>query len=474
MNIRFEDTIVAPATIPGTGAISIIRVSGPDALALSDKVVHLRNGSIASSKGYTIHYGDVTLEDGSRLDDVLVSVFRNPHSYTGEDSVEISCHASRYIVEQLLSLLCRAGARMAGPGEFTQRAFVNGKMDLAQAEAVADVIAAQSAAAHKVAYSQMRGHFSKELEQMSDELVDMTSLLELELDFSEEEVEFADRSKLNSLLEGLLAHVSRLIDSFRLGNAIKNGVPVAIVGAANSGKSTLLNALLGEDRAIVSDIAGTTRDSIEETLNIDGILFRFIDTAGIRETGETIEKIGIDRAFKKLSEADIVLAVVDGSSEAVEIEANLKEILGRIDFASQTLIILVNKADKAANDGFNKNVTVINNLVSSIDYKVDILQIAAKSGVGLDSLRKMLADKKKSQIESADSTLITNVRHLEALREARTSLLRVRESLEAGIPSDLVAQDLREAIAALNSILGRHIDSTTILNHIFAHHCIGK
>ncbi|MBQ3996944.1 MAG: tRNA uridine-5-carboxymethylaminomethyl(34) synthesis GTPase MnmE [Bacteroidales bacterium] len=474
MNMRFEDTIVAPATIPGTGAISIIRVSGPDALALSDKVIHLRNESIASSKGYTIHYGDVTLEDGSRLDDVLVSVFRNPHSYTGEDSVEISCHASRYIVEQLLSLLCRAGARMAGPGEFTQRAFVNGKMDLAQAEAVADVIAAQSAAAHKVAYSQMRGHFSKELEQMSDELVDMTSLLELELDFSEEEVEFADRSKLNSLLEGLLAHVSRLIDSFRLGNAIKNGVPVAIVGAANSGKSTLLNALLGEDRAIVSDIAGTTRDSIEETLNIDGILFRFIDTAGIRETGETIEKIGIDRAFKKLSEADIVLAVVDGSADAVEIEANLKEILGRIDFASQTLIILVNKADKAANDGFNKNVTVINNLVSSIDYKVDILPIAAKSGEGLDSLRKMLADKKKSQIESADSTLITNVRHLEALREARTSLLRVRDSLEAGIPSDLVAQDLREAIATLNSILGRHIDSTTILNHIFKNHCIGK
>ncbi|MBQ2526207.1 MAG: tRNA uridine-5-carboxymethylaminomethyl(34) synthesis GTPase MnmE [Bacteroidales bacterium] len=474
MNMRFEDTIVAPATIPGTGAISIIRVSGPDALALSDKVVHLRNGSIASSKGYTIHYGDVTLEDGSRLDDVLVSVFRNPHSYTGEDSVEISCHASRYIVEQLLSLLCRAGARMAGPGEFTQRAFVNGKMDLAQAEAVADVIAAQSAAAHKVAYSQMRGHFSKELEQMSDELVDMTSLLELELDFSEEEVEFADRSKLNSLLEGLLAHVSRLIDSFRLGNAIKNGVPVAIVGAANSGKSTLLNALLGEDRAIVSDIAGTTRDSIEETLNIDGILFRFIDTAGIRETGETIEKIGIDRAFKKLSEADIVLAVVDGSADAVEIEANLKEILGRVDFASQTLIILVNKADKAANDGFNKNVTVINNLVSSVDRQVDILPIAAKSGEGLDSLRKMLADKEKSQIESADSTLITNVRHLEALREARTSLLRVRESLEAGIPSDLVAQDLREAIATLNSILGRHIDSTTILNHIFKNHCIGK
>ena len=472
--MRFEDTIVAPATIPGTGAISIIRVSGPDALALSDKVVHLRNGSIASSKGYTIHYGDVTLEDGSRLDDVLVSVFRNPHSYTGEDSVEISCHASRYIVEQLLSLLCRAGARMAGPGEFTQRAFVNGKMDLAQAEAVADVIAAQSAAAHKVAYSQMRGHFSKELEQMSDELVDMTSLLELELDFSEEEVEFADRSKLNSLLEGLLAHVSRLIDSFRLGNAIKNGVPVAIVGAANSGKSTLLNALLGEDRAIVSDIAGTTRDSIEETLNIDGILFRFIDTAGIRETGETIEKIGIDRAFKKLSEADIVLAVVDGSADAVAIEANLKEILGRIDFASQTLIILVNKADKAENIIFNKNVTVINNLVSSIDGQVDTLQIAAKSGEGLDSLRKMLADKEKSQIESADSTLITNVRHLEALREARTSLLRVRESLEAGIPSDLVAQDLREAIATLNSILGRHIDSTTILNHIFKNHCIGK
>ena len=279
MYIRNEDTICAPATVPGTGAISVIRVSGPEALSVADKTVMCRKGTISDAPGYTIRFGTVTAADGSVLDEVLVSVFRAPHSYTGEDSVEISCHASSYIVSSLMDLLYAAGARAAEPGEFTQRAFINGKMDLAQAEAVADVISSQNAAAHRVAFKQMKGGFSTELKSMRAELLEIVSLMELELDFSEEDVEFADRSRLDTLLDAIIGHISRLIDSFRLGNAIKNGVPVAIAGATNTGKSTLLNALLGEERAIVSDIHGTTRDTIEETLNIDGVLFRFIDTA---------------------------------------------------------------------------------------------------------------------------------------------------------------------------------------------------
>ncbi|MBO5709381.1 MAG: tRNA uridine-5-carboxymethylaminomethyl(34) synthesis GTPase MnmE, partial [Bacteroidales bacterium] len=297
MYIRNEDTICAPATVPGTGAISVIRVSGPEALTVADKVIRCRKGNISSAKGYTLKFGLIynniyncisadcdTLPKEEIIDEVLVSIFKAPHSYTGENSVEISCHASSYIVSAIMDLLYQAGARAAEPGEFTQRAFLNGKMDLAQAEAVADVIASQNAAAHQVAFKQMKGGFSSELRDMRSELLELVSLMELELDFSEEEVEFADRSRLDSLLENLIAHVSRLIDSFRLGNAIKNGVPVAIAGATNTGKSTLLNALLGEERAIVSDVHGTTRDTIEETLNIDGVLFRFIDTAGLRET----------------------------------------------------------------------------------------------------------------------------------------------------------------------------------------------
>ena len=327
MYIRNEDTICAPATIPGTGAISVIRVSGPDALTIADKVVTCRKGSISEADGYTLKFGVIyniidncnsndcdALSNKSFkhiIDEVLVSVFRAPHSYTGENSVEISCHASSYIVSEIMSLLYAAGARAAEPGEFTQRAFLNGKMDLAQAEAVADVIASQNAAAHRIAFKQMKGGFSSELRGMRSELLELVSLMELELDFSEEAVEFADRSRLDSLLAQIIAHVSRLIDSFRLGNAIKNGVPVAIAGATNTGKSTLLNALLGEDRAIVSDVHGTTRDTVEETLNIDGILFRFIDTAGLRETTEVVEQIGIQRTFKKIGEASIVLGMID-------------------------------------------------------------------------------------------------------------------------------------------------------------------
>lgn len=324
-------TICAPATIPGTGAISIIRVSGKEALAIADKVIDTKGAPIAETEGYRLRYGTVFEADGSVLDNVIVSVFRAPHSYTGENSVEISCHASRFIVNKILELLVNAGARIAAPGEFTRRAFVNGKMDLAQAEAVADVIASQSAASHRVAMNQLKGGFSSELKTLREKLLTMTSLLELELDFSEEDVEFASRKELGQLVDDSLTHIGRLTASFSRGNAIKNGIPVAIVGATNTGKSTLLNALLGEERAIVSDIAGTTRDTIEETLNIDGILFRFIDTAGIRETDETIEKIGIDRTFKKLGEAAVVLGMTDLSRGEAAVLEDADFILSKVN-----------------------------------------------------------------------------------------------------------------------------------------------
>lgn len=324
-------TICAPATIPGTGAISIIRVSGKESLAIADKVIDTKGVPIAETEGYRLRYGTVFEADGSVLDNVIVSVFRAPHSYTGENSVEISCHASRFIVNKILELLVNAGARIAAPGEFTRRAFVNGKMDLAQAEAVADVIASQSAASHRVAMNQLKGGFSSELKVLREKLLTMTSLLELELDFSEEDVEFASRKELGQLVDDSLTHIRRLTASFSRGNAIKNGIPVAIVGATNTGKSTLLNALLGEERAIVSDIAGTTRDTIEETLNIDGILFRFIDTAGIRETDETIEKIGIDRTFKKLGEAAVVLGMTDLSRGEAAVLEDADFILSKVN-----------------------------------------------------------------------------------------------------------------------------------------------
>lgn len=324
-------TICAPATIPGTGAISIIRVSGKESLAIADKVIDTKGVPIAETEGYRLRYGTVFEADGSVLDNVIISVFRAPHSYTGENSVEISCHASRFIVNKILELLVNAGARIAAPGEFTRRAFVNGKMDLAQAEAVADVIASQSAASHRVAMNQLKGGFSSELKVLREKLLTMTSLLELELDFSEEDVEFASRKELGQLVDDSLTHIRRLTASFSRGNAIKNGVPVAIFGATNTGKSTLLNALLGEERAIVSDIAGTTRDTIEETLNIDGILFRFIDTAGIRETDETIEKIGIDRTFKKLGEAAVVLGMTDLSRGEAAVLEDADFILSKVN-----------------------------------------------------------------------------------------------------------------------------------------------
>ena len=499
MYIRNEDTICAPATIPGTGAISVIRVSGPDALTIADKVVTCRKGSISEADGYTLKFGVIyniidncnsndcyALSNKSIkqiIDEVLVSVFRAPHSYTGENSVEISCHASSYIVSEIMSLLYAAGARAAEPGEFTQRAFLNGKMDLAQAEAVADVIASQNAAAHRIAFKQMKGGFSSELRGMRGELLELVSLMELELDFSEEEVEFADRTRLDSLLEQIIAHVGRLIDSFRLGNAIKNGVPVAIAGATNTGKSTLLNALLGEDRAIVSDIHGTTRDTVEETLNIDGILFRFIDTAGLRETTEVVEQIGIQRTFKKIGEASIVLGMIDLTRDFESTCETIRSIVDKVDFTCQKLIYLLNKTDIS---DVNKNVTIENYIVSYIDNKlvesninyndkgeVKIIPISAKTGAGLSDLRSYLAFSQRDLLGDSDTTLVTNQRHAQALSDARTSLLRVREGLASGLPTDLAAQDIREAIYHLGSIVGE-ISTDEVLGNIFANFCIGK
>ena len=499
MYIKNEDTICAPATIPGTGAISVIRVSGPDALTIADKVVTCRKGSISEADGYTLKFGVIyniidncnsndcdALSNKSFkhiIDEVLVSVFRAPHSYTGENSVEISCHASSYIVSEIMSLLYAAGARAAEPGEFTQRAFLNGKMDLAQAEAVADVIASQNAAAHRIAFKQMKGGFSSELRGMRSELLELVSLMELELDFSEEEVEFADRSRLDSLLEQIIAHVSRLIDSFRLGNAIKNGVPVAIAGATNTGKSTLLNALLGEDRAIVSDVHGTTRDTVEETLNIDGILFRFIDTAGLRETTEVVEQIGIQRTFKKIGEASIVLGMIDLTRDFESTCETIRSIVDKVDFTCQKLVFLLNKTDISE---VNKNVTIENYIVSYIDNKlvesninyndkgeVKIIPISAKTGAGLSDLRSYLAFSQRDLLGDSDTTLVTNQRHAQALSDARTSLLRVREGLASGLPTDLAAQDIREAIYHLGSIVGE-ISTDEVLGNIFANFCIGK
>ena len=486
MYIKNDDTIYAPATVPGTGAISVIRVSGPEALTIADKVIRCRKGSISDASGYTIKFGTIHTTDGDVLDEVLVSIFRTPHSYTGENSVEISCHASSYIVSSVMELLSAAGARAAEPGEFTQRAFLNGKMDLAQAEAVADVIASQNAAAHRIAFKQMKGGFSSELKGMRSELLELVSLMELELDFSEEEVEFADRSRLNELLTALVEHISRLIDSFKLGNAIKNGVPVAIAGATNTGKSTLLNALLGEDRAIVSDIHGTTRDTIEETLNIDGVLFRFIDTAGLRETDEVVEKIGIERTFKKISEASIVLGMIDLTRDFESTCETVREVIEKVDFDTQKLVILLNKTDVCE---VNKNVSILNFIVSSLDNKgiksglceicensgidVPIIPISAKTGSGIADLRSILASSQRNLLADSDTTLVTNQRHVQALTDARTSLLRVQEGLALNLPTDLASQDIREAIYHLGSIVGE-ISADEVLRNIFANFCIGK
>lgn len=468
--LNIEDTICAPATVPGTGAIAIIRMSGKDSFRIVDKVVSCKGSTISETEGYKLRYGVALEADGTDLDTVLVSIFRSPHSYTGEDSVEISCHSSKFVVERLLQRLVDSGARMAGPGEFTQRAFVNGKMDLAQAEAVADVISSQNAAAHRVAYSQLKGGFSKELKTLRDELLKMTSLLELELDFSEEDVEFASRRELSALLDGALRHIHSLTDSFRYGNALRNGVPVAIVGAVNAGKSTLLNALVGDDRAIVSDIAGTTRDTVEETMTIGGHLLRFIDTAGLRTTQDEVEKIGISRSYKKMSEAEIVLALLDVTVPEEENEHSISDIVNNLDVKSQKLIVLLNKVDVL---GSNINVSLLNNTVSSPDEKVTKLYISAKTGFGLDTLRTLLSDSQKTATLDSGQTIVTNLRHYQSLMSAAASLEKVRSSLATSQTPDLLSEDLRQALHHLSSILGE-VTPDEVLGNIFGRFCVGK
>ena len=503
VNYQLTDgTICAPATIPGTGAISIIRVSGKEALTIADKIIHLSGGSLAETEGYRLRYGTIFRADGSVLDNVIVSVFRAPHSYTGENSVEISCHASRFIVNSILEGLVNAGARIAAPGEFTRRAFVNGKMDLAQAEAVADVIASQSAASHKVAMNQLKGGFSSELKDLREKLLKMTSLLELELDFSEEDVEFASRSELEALVNEALTHIGRLTESFSRGNAIKNGVPVAIVGATNTGKSTLLNALLGEDRAIVSDIAGTTRDTIEETLNLGGMMFRFIDTAGIRETDEVVEKIGIERTFKKMDEASIVLGMTDLSRGEDSVLADAEYIWDKVNASSsgQEFLLLVNKCDvdgcESVDDeghvagyagagyagtdygaGYADKTGKMAKIEATLREKgisAKLIPISAKTGYGLAALTETLAEIGRRITGDTDETLVTNIRHYEALVRAATALGRVRDGLQvATLPPDLIAQDLRVALYHLGEIVGE-IGTEEVLGNIFRKFCIGK
>ena len=505
LGIFTDGTICAPATIPGTGAISIIRVSGEDSLAIADKVIDVKGESLSETEGYRLRYGTIFADDGSVLDNVIVSVFRAPHSYTGENSVEISCHASRFIVNEVLELLVNAGARIAAPGEFTRRAFVNGKMDLAQAEAVADVIASQSAAAHRVAMNQLKGGFSSELKTLREKLLTMTSLLELELDFSEEDVEFASRSELGSLVEETLTHIVRLTDSFSRGNAIKNGVPVAIVGATNTGKSTLLNALLGEERAIVSDIAGTTRDTIEETLNLGGVMFRFIDTAGIRETDELVEKIGIERTFKKLNEASIILGMTDLSRGEDSVLSDAEYIWSKVNASSsdREFVLLVNKCDVdgiesvAAGSGAGYvetgseagcvetgsgagcagkagKMARIEAALREKGIVTKMIPISAKTGSGLPELTAALAEIGRRITGDTDETLVTNIRHYEALSRAATALGRVRDGLKvATLPPDLIAQDLREALYHLGEIVGE-ISTDEVLGNIFRKFCIGK
>lgn len=468
-NILNRDTICAIATPHGMGAIAVIRVSGYDAFPIVSQLF-MQNGKpfdmgkMVANKTY---YGHIVDRD-ELLDEVLVTFFRAPHSFTGEDSAEISVHGSVFIQQKLLHILISRGCRMAEAGEFTRRAFVNLKFDLAQAEAIADLISSESEASHRVAINQLKGGFSKELQIMRSKLLEMTSLMELELDFSEEDVEFADRSQLKALLQETLAHVDKLKDSFRLGNAIKNGVPVAIVGQTNTGKSTLLNALLGEDRAIVSDIAGTTRDTIEETLNINGILYRFIDTAGLRNTNETIEKIGIERSYKKIQEATLVIGMLDATKGAENVLFAAKEILEKMDLEHQQLILCINKVDTLDDQG----EALLGQVRQDLDNDdIMVVCLSAKHGFGLGDLYNTL--KLSQPLASPDATLVTNVRHYEALLHASESLKSVQQGLKMNIPTDLVSQDLREALHYLGSITGE-ITTDEVLGNIFSRFCVGK
>lgn len=464
MNILSKDTICAVATAPG-GAIGIIRVSGEQAIAITDRIfmpIGANGKTLAQRKPYTLAFGNIVTAQGDIIDQVLVSIFHAPHSYTGEQSVEISCHASTYILQQVMQLLVANGCRPAEPGEYTQRAFLNGKMDLSQAEAVADLIASHSAASHRMAMNQMRGAFSTELSDLRDKLLHLTSLIELELDFSDhEELEFADRTQLVDVAQKIQHTVQRLIQSFRIGNAIKNGIPTVIIGETNAGKSTLLNLLVGEERAIVSDIHGTTRDVIEDTVNIDGKIFRFIDTAGIRDTTDTIESIGIERSLAKIKQAEIILLMLDATCANEQYQALSNKVLPLCQ--DKHLLVIVNKCDKATPTTITplpKNATQIN--------------ISAKTKQGIEQLKTQLSLLLPDSDIMAGSAIVSNIRHLKALQSANDDINRVLEGLQTDLPTDLVSQDLRSCLYHLAQITGGEIQTDEVLGNIFKHFCIGK
>ena len=466
--LDFDSTICAIATGNG-GAIGVIRMSGKGSFTICERVFHPINKSVKllEQPGYSIVFGSIV--DGEEvIDEVLVSLFRAPHSYTGEDSVEISCHASKYIERRIMEVLIGNGATMARPGEFTQRAFMNGKLDLSQAEAVADVIASESKLSHKIAMNQMRGAFSEEIKELRAQLLHFASLIELELDFNEEDVQFADREELMALAQKTLAMIRKLIASFSLGNAIKHGVPVAIVGNPNTGKSTLLNLLLGDDKALVSDIPGTTRDSIEDVAVINGVEFRFIDTAGIRETTDIVENMGINRTREKIDKASVIIVVCDINADVESTNEILRDIRQQISDDSKRVIVFVNKIDKASD---SVREYFIKNIILQPDEKV--LYASAKTGEGVDMLEKELNDISSALEASSESVIVSNARHYESLMRAQESLERVVEGLSNGLTEDLIAIDINQANYYLGEITGE-ITPDEILGNVFKNFCIGK
>jgi len=461
-----QSTICAISSPPGIGGIAVIRLSGKEAIPIIEKIYRspVPDKKLSDKKANTLHFGVIEVEN-NLIDEVVVSIFKSPHSFTGEDIIEISCHGSVYIQQQILQLLITNGARLARPGEFTQRAFLNGKMDLSQAEAVADLIASGNAAAHKLALTQMRGGFSSEINQLRSELLRFAALIELELDFSEEDVEFADRSSLIELSNRIANLLKKLTESFSLGNVIKNGIPVAIIGETNVGKSTLLNALLNEDKAIVSDIHGTTRDVIEDVVNIGGTLFRFSDTAGIRETADIIETMGIERSYLQLEKAEIVLLVTDISGPIEPIMERIMKIREKI--ARQHLIIIANKVDMES-DGARSGLSRFPLLPNE-----SLIFIAAKNRSNLDQLIQTMKQVINLDLIAPGDIIVSNVRHYEALTHAYDAIKLVIEGLQSGISGDFLAQDIRECLHYLGEITGE-ITTDEILGHIFRHFCIGK